>query len=183
MNLKDVKEQILALIEELNPSSYTLTDDPDIANKLNFVINQIQIELTRIKKLPAKKEIEVTKGQSMLTTEIDPNIYQLSVIRDVNYCMINDTIIFNEDGKATIYYYKYPKLITHENESTYKLELPMDLMQILPYGVAGDILKSDISANYGTIYANRYEQMKQSIDPRYTTTTVYLNEEGEEYDI
>lgn len=177
MDLEDVKKQILALIEELNPNSLALTDDPDISAKINFVINQIQTELTRIKKLPAKTTMVVTKDQSILITDIDANIYQLSLIRDVNYEVIGDTIIFKEDGTATIYYYKYPTMITSENEATYKFSLPMDLMQILPYGVAGDLLKSDISANYGTIYANRYEQMKQTIDPRYATETIYIEEE------
>lgn len=182
MDLKDVETQILALIEELNPNSDYLTDDPDISAKIHFVINQIQTELTRIKKLPAKTTMEVTKDQSILITDIDADIYQLSVIRDVDYDIIDDTIIFKEDGTANIYYYKFPTMINEENKATYKFNLPNDLMQILPYGVAGDLLKSDISANYGTIYANRYEQMKRMIDPRYATETIYI-EEGDKYGI
>jgi hypothetical protein len=37
----------------------------------------------------------------------------------------------------------------------------------MPYGIAGDLLKSDVSAEYGAIYANRYEAMLQRLDPRY----------------
>jgi hypothetical protein len=37
----------------------------------------------------------------------------------------------------------------------------------MPYGVAGDLLKSDVSAEYGNIYSARYESMKQMLDPRY----------------
>ena len=47
MSLTDVKKQILAMIEELNPESELLTDDPDISAKINYVINQIMIELVR----------------------------------------------------------------------------------------------------------------------------------------
>ena len=46
-----MKKQVLKLIEEINPKSELLTDDPDISNKINDVINQIQNELARIKKI------------------------------------------------------------------------------------------------------------------------------------
>ena len=36
----------------------------------------------------------------------------------------------------------------------------------MPYGVAGDLLKSDVSSNYGTVYSNRYRELVQSLDPR-----------------
>ena len=49
MTLLEMKKQVLKLIEEINPKSELLTDDPDIANKINDVINQIQNELARIK--------------------------------------------------------------------------------------------------------------------------------------
>ena len=38
----------------------------------------------------------------------------------------------------------------------------------MPYGVAGDLLKSDVSNAYGNIYSQRYEQMKQQLDSRYS---------------
>ena len=41
MTLNDMKQKVLALIEELNPDSKFLTDDPDIATKINDVINQV----------------------------------------------------------------------------------------------------------------------------------------------
>ena len=42
MSLDEVKRQIFALIEELNPENAYLTDDPDLSSKINYVINQIQ---------------------------------------------------------------------------------------------------------------------------------------------
>ena len=53
MTLKEMKQKVLGLIEELNPNSELLTDDPDIATKINDVINQVIFELVRMKKLPA----------------------------------------------------------------------------------------------------------------------------------
>lgn len=181
MTLTEVKTQILALIEELNSESAYLTDDPDISAKINYVINQIQCELARIKKIPKNIELEVTENETKSFKDIDDNFYQLSVIRGAKHEIIDDTVTFLEDGNAKIYYYVMPNLITSENEAEYTFELPTDLMQILPYGVAGDLLKSDISANYGTIYSNRYELMLQRIDPRYTTGTIYIG--GDDYGI
>ena len=63
MTLAEMKRKVLGLIEELNPDSELLTDDPDIATKLNDVINQIMFELVRLKKLPGYVEIPVEKGE------------------------------------------------------------------------------------------------------------------------
>lgn len=41
------------------------------------------------------------------------------------------------------------------------------MLEIMPYGVAGDLLKSDVSAEYGNVYSTRYEAMKNMLDPRY----------------
>ena len=179
MSLTDVKKQILAMIEELNPESELLTDDPDISAKINYVINQIMIELVRLKKLPTNKTIEVKENEVKSFTELADDLFQLNMIRGVKHNIVDNTVIFEEDGTANVFYYKYPTLITDENASTYEFELPMDLMQILPYGVAGDLLKSDISANYGQVYANRYESMIQRIDPRYSTGSFYIS--GDDY--
>lgn len=181
MTLTDVKKQILAMIEELNPESELLTDDPDISAKINYVINQIMLELVRIKKLPANKTLDVKKDDIKEFTELADDLFQLNIIRGVKHNIVDNTVIFEEDGTANVFYYKYPTLITDENASTYEFELPMDLMQVLPYGVAGDLLKSDISANYGQVYANRYESMIQRIDPRYSMGSFYIS--GEDYGI
>ena len=179
MSLTDVKKQILAMIEELNPESELLTDDPDISAKINYVINQIMIELVRLKKLPTNKTIEVKENEVKSFTELADDLFQLNMIRGVKHNIVDNTVIFEEDGTANVFYYKYPTLITDENASTYEFELPIDLMQVLPYGVAGDLLKSDISANYGQVYANRYESMIQRIDPRYSTGSFYIS--GDDY--
>ena len=45
MTLKEMKQKVLSMIEELNPLSDVLTDDPDIAAKINDVINQVMYEM------------------------------------------------------------------------------------------------------------------------------------------
>ena len=59
MTLLEMKKKVLQLIEEISTDTTKLTDDPDIEAKLNSVINQVQNELARMKKIPAYKEIEV----------------------------------------------------------------------------------------------------------------------------
>ena len=63
MKLKEMKKKVLGLIEELNPENELLTDDPDIATKINDVINQIMFEMVRFRKLPGYVEIKVKKGE------------------------------------------------------------------------------------------------------------------------
>ena len=75
MSLTDVKKQILAMIEELNPESELLTDDPDISAKINYVINQIMIELVRLKKLSANKTIEVKENEVKSFTELADDLF------------------------------------------------------------------------------------------------------------
>lgn len=182
MTLTEMKKKVLRLIEEINPESELLTDDPDIANKINDVINQIQNEIARIKKIPARDEFEVEKADEMDFSDIDKNLYQLNIVKGVPNTIVGDTIIFEDKGVAKVYYYKYPKQITFETKGDdFKFELSTDALEIMPYGVAGDLLKSDISANYGQVYSNRYEQLKQQLDPRYHTGSISF-EGGDNYE-
>lgn len=175
MTLEEMKQKIYAMIEEYSEDSDTLTDDEDLATKMNTVINQVQNEISRYKKIDAYTTREVTEGEEITTTEIDSEIYQLNVIKGVDYDVIGNRIIFNEEGTAKIYYYKYPKQITMETDDSYKFELSQDALETLPYGVAGDLLKSDVSSNYGQVYSNRYRELLQSLDPRQAMSSMYFD--------
>lgn len=175
MTLLEMKKKVLNLIEEINPQSDLLTDDPDIANKINDVINQIQNELARIKKIPAKEEINVKNNDEIDFSDIAKDLFQINIVREVQNDIIGDTIIFYGNGVAKVYYYKYPKQITSDTkDDEFIFDLSTDVLEIMPYGVAGDLLKSDPSTSYGQIYSNRYEQMIQRLDPRYHTGSIYL---------
>jgi hypothetical protein len=87
----------------------------------------------------------------------------------------NGTIVkVLEDGSAEIDCYVYPERITEKTNGSYEFELSADCLEIMPYGIAGDLLKSDISSEYGAIYSQRYETMLQRLDPRYHMTSVYI---------
>lgn len=180
MTLKEMKIKVLALIEEINPSSSLLTDDPDIAAKINDVINQIMFELARIKKIPKYVEIPVAAGDVLTFDDIEKacgyEVYQINSISGVNYIpkAYGTAYKFIEDGTAEVDLFVYPETINSNTKDTYEFELSKDVLELMPYGIAGDLLKSDVSAEYGTIYATRYENMKQMLDPRYQLTSIYI---------
>ena len=174
MTLAEMKEKVYSLIEEYSEDNDALTEDEDLAQKMNGVINQIQNELSRYKKIPGYKTLQVTQDQEMEFKDIDENIYQLNIIRGVDAETIANRVVFNEDGTAKIYYYKYPEQITNETDDDYTFELSTDVLEIMPYGVAGDLLKSDVSSQYGTIYSNRYKELISQLDFRYGTGFVEI---------
>ena len=181
MTLLEMKKKVLALIEELNPESELLTDDPDISAKINEVINQVMYELARMKKIPKFVEMEVSKGDMVefadLEKESGYEIYQINMVSGVDFMFkANGTILkILSDGTAEIDVFVYPERITEKTkDKAYEFELTTDALEIMPYGIAGDLLKSDVSAEYGNIYSTRYETMLQRLDPRYAMTTVFI---------
>lgn len=180
MTLKEFKEKVLGLIEELNPDSPLLTDDPDIATKFNDVTNMRMFDLARMKKIPKYVEMDVSKGDMIEFADIENEcgyeIYQIGSVCGVNYSpKANGTLLkFLDDGVAEIDVFVYPERITSKTKDSYEFELSPDALEILPYGVAGDLLKSDVSAEYGTIYSTEYKEMIQRLDPRYQMASIYI---------
>lgn len=164
--------------ESSNPEEYT--DDPDIEAKFRDVTNQVMFELARMKKIPAREVEKVKAGEYMLTDLAE--FYQLDNVRLVDESgepaeafVWGNIVEFGANGTATFYYYKYPKRIKDDTDpKKYKFELSDDALEILPYGVAADLLKSDVSANYGQVYAQRYETMLARLDSRTSIGSVYI---------
>ena len=75
-----------------------------------------------------------------------------------------------------IFYYVYPEQINEDTEDDFKFDLSTDVLEIMPYGVAGDLLKSDVSSQYGAVYTARYREMINELDPRYSMGSVYISE-------
>lgn len=181
ITLKELTQKTLRLIEEINPENENLTDDPDIHAKFKDVANQVMFELARHKKIPKYVELEVSEGDLIsfedVSKEVGYEVYQLSNVSGVNYVFKADGSIIKvlEDGILEIDCYVYPERITDKTKGNYEIELSDDVIEIMPYGIAADLLKSDISAEYGTIYATRYESMLQRLDPRYHLTSIYID--------
>lgn len=179
MTLKEMKEKTYRLIEELSEdTAKQLTDDPDYEKKVNTCISIIQNELARLKKIPAKLEYDLKTG---LEYTMPDDMYQVAKVVGSRYTQIGKWIIFepSEEEKVTIYYYKYPKEITEEtNDDEYKFELTQDCLEIMPFGIAGDMLKTDVSTNYGAYFSNRYNELKQGLDPRLNSGSMYIDTEA-----
>ncbi len=180
MTLSELQKKTLALIEELEPNSEYLTEDPDIAAKLNYVTNQIMYEIARIKKIPKYVELSVSAGDTVTLEDISGecgyDIYQRDKTSGARHIeRAGGTVIkVLEDGVLEIDCFVYPERITEKTKGSYEFELPDDVLEVMPYGIAADLLKSDASAEYGTVYAARYEQMLQRLDPRYAMTSVSI---------
>lgn len=172
MTLKEMKKKVLGLIEELNPDSELLTDDPDISTKINDVTNQVLYELARLKKIPMYVEMEVQEGVLLDFEKIgdacDHEVYQVATLGGVKYASKANGKVFKilENGTAEIDLFVYPERIKDNTAGGYEFELSLDALEIMPYGIAADLLKSDVSAGYGNIYAKRYEEMIARLDPR-----------------
>ncbi len=182
MTLLEMKKKVLALIEELNPNSELLTDDPDISAKINEVINQIMFEMARFKKFAQYVEMEVKEGDLVKFSDIEAKcgyeIYQINMVGGVNYIpKANGTVLkMLEDGVAEIDVFVYPERITDKTkDKAYEFELTADALEVMPYGIAADLLKSDVSAEYGRTYSERYETMVARLDPRYHMSSIYID--------
>jgi uncharacterized protein YwqG len=175
MTLEEFKYKVYALIEEYSDSAEEMTEDEDLATKMNTVINQVQNEMARFKKINGYAVFDVEKDEVKTLKEIDESLYQLNLIRGVEAEIIGDRVIFNEDGTAKIFYYKYPTQINQDTDDSFEFELDTDVLEVMVYGVAADLLKSDVSSNYGKIYADRYREMKQELDPRKSMGMVYID--------
>lgn len=181
MKLKEMRRKTLALIEELNPENENLTDDPDIAAKFKDVANQVQYELARMKKIPRYVEIAVVAGQIITFADIaalcEREIYQLCKVGGVrNDRKANGTVVKAlESGTAEIECFVYPRRIGEgTDEEDYEFDLSEDALELMPYGIAADLLKSDASADYGKKYEERFETMLQRLDPRYSIPSFYV---------
>lgn len=174
MTLEELKVKVYSLIEEYNEDAEDSTDDEDLALKMNSVINQVQNELARFKKIEEYTTLDGSEGDVIDFKDVDNNLYQLNIVRGLDVEIIGQKIKFNETGTAEVYYYRYPTQINIDTDDSQELDLSVDVLEIMPYGVAADLLKSDVSSNYGQIYAERYREMKNELDPRSAMGAVYI---------
>ena len=189
MTAKEMKIKTFSLIEEYYPEKAELADDQDVIYKINGVINSIMLDLMKYRKIPTKYSYTLNENNKTLALSSIPDFYQLNTIPDIEYNVVgNIEIIFNTEDlelpkEITIYYYKYPSLmdLTFEATSTqtkeevsakydesFEIELDLDLQEIMPYGIASDLLKNDMISGYGRYFYERYTELKGLIDSRKT---------------
>jgi hypothetical protein len=179
MTLLELKKQTMALIEELkgtiaDPAAgaqSVVTDDPDILAKLNYVINNIQYELAQIKRIGAKTTFTYVDTYEF---DLPVDFYQVDKINCDYYIYGSKIVLDTEEATMDMYYYKYPTVIDNATLDTFTMELTQDCLNAMPYGVASDILKSDVSVDY-TVYANRYNELKNELRLSNSSPMVYVD--------
>lgn len=196
MTAKEMKIKTLSLIEEYYPDNTLLADDQDIIYKINGVINSVLMDIFRYKKAPAKYETTITSDEPTILLKDIPNFYQLNSIDGVEYDICGDYEIkfdFEEDEESkdvVIYYYKLPALmdltfeatdtktadeVSAEYDKEFSFDIALDLQEIMPYGIAADLLKMDMISGYGRYFYERYQELKSLIDSRTSTGSIYIN--------
>jgi hypothetical protein len=189
MTLNENKKITLALIEEYSPNNEYLTEDEDIANRLNLVYAPNYQEISQIKRILKTKVLKDITGETEEGYEeisLPSNMYQLAKVtaldsknREVSpdYRTIGNKIYINKesDAKYILEYYMYPTVITQDTDKDFMLELDQDAQLILPYLVANDILKTDPSSDYQA-FASEYRRKLELLDPRKTLSSIVIEE-------
>ena len=193
MTLGEMKKKVLSLIEELNPLSEYLTDDPDIQAKINEVINSVMFELSRFKKMPKYVEIDVNEGDILEFADIEKEsgyeVYQIDIICGVRYVPKASGTIFKflETGTAEISFFAYPERITEKTkDKAYEFELSNENELSLVYGmcIVGEVPSFSILQYYGAGVATRSvaeEEETFNWAGTYTVTVGEIEVDNEDY--
>lgn len=166
MTLGELRKKVYEIIEELSPESASYTDDSDYEAKFNTCANTVQNELAKITDKVVKETMEVKKGQEIVLNEDLEKFRLLKKIAGVDFDIEDDYVTFNEKGIATIYYYQTKKQIKEDTDDNFKLNFDEQTLDCMIYGIASDILRNDVSSNYGAYFTQRYNELKQQLDPR-----------------
>lgn len=193
MTLQDMKQKTFSLIEEYYPEVTGLAEDEDVLNKINGVVNQIQMDLMKYRKINAKfsKEITTATAKEIVVSDEIEKCYQIKNIvltPEGKYTMPDEnTILLDDDyvGTLDVYYYKLPEEVElnpdepgegeESYDETFEFELDPVLLEIMPYGIAADLLKMDMISGYGRYFREEYESRKNSIDTRRTSGMIFID--------
>lgn len=190
MTLKENKVLTLALIEEYSPKNPVLTDDEDIATRLNSLYALNYQELATKKKVLKVFDVDKIDADNKFYREYElpSDLYQIKRVLafdretfdivDADYKLIGKCIYINDlsNFDYKIEYYAYPEPITDEvDDSKFDLEIDLDVQFILPYAVANDILKVDPSADYSAFKAE-YMRKLEGLDTRTVLSSISVEE-------
>ena len=166
MTLNELRKKVYKLIEEYSENSTGYTDDTDYRAKFNTCANIVQNELAKITDKVTREIMEVTEGEEIVLSEDLERFRLLKKITGVDFDIEDEYVTFKETGTATIYYYQRKKQIKEDTDDNFKLDFDDQTLDCMIYGVASEILKNDVSSNYGAYFTSRYNELKQQLDPR-----------------
>ena len=193
MTLKEMKIKVFSLIEEYYPELSGLAEDEDVLNKINGVVNSIQTDLMKYRKLPANQTITIDDADENVITlsETITDLYQLNKIvlkpsaeavvgSEEKYELIDDDTLEVDPGfrgDIIVYYYKIPAQcqLTFDSDAErdaydeeFEFDIDTPLLEIMPYGIARDLLRLDMISSYGSYFERTYNELKAQIDSRRT---------------
>lgn len=195
MKLSDIKNAVTKLIEEWSSNDYT--DDDDLKNKLNFLIDSAQFELATtvapIIKITDGHVIDNDIANCMFSLPDDcfrvKNIIataEFTLKKDgedvtetrtipINYRILPGNKIKVDDTLCKVYveYLAYPGEITDSTSDNSSLDIDPAAQRLLIWAVAGDLLKSDTSVNYAA-YEQRYKEKRDTFIPRSASSPVVV---------
>ena len=175
MNLGELKQRTYKLIEEYTSTDTTnYTSDPDYSTKFNTVANVILNELYSYVKKAVIETMTVHDGDEIQLDEELDRFFLLKRITGVKYSIIDRFVTFEEDGEAKIYYYQYPVQIKEDSDNDTKIDLEPQAIECMIWGIASDILKMDVSNQYGAMFATRYAELKGELDNRINQGNIHI---------
>ena len=174
MNLGELKQRTYKLIEEYDNTASDFTTDPDYSTKFNTVANVILNELNNYVKKAVIETMTVHAGDEIQLDEELDRFFLLKRITGVKYSIIDRFVTFEEDGEAKIYYYQYPVQIKEDSDNDTKIDLEPQAIECMIWGIASDILKMDVSNQYGAMFSQRYAELKGALDNRINQGTIHI---------
>ena len=187
MTYGENKKITLNLIEEYTNGNVNLTEDEDIATRIYALYNTAIQELAQNKKIIATKTYNnVSETDQYISFSLPSDLYQIKRIVgmdnlnnpfNVQYYTVGKKLYVKsqKEGQVILEYYKFPELLTENTKDSYYMDFDQDILMILPYSVAGDILKTDPSSDY-TAFSSEYQRKLSNLDNRLKTPTVVIKE-------
>lgn len=178
MTLLDNMKMFFALIDEYSDTSRFFTDDEDVQLKTKLLYGPAYIELAGKKMLSKTEELKFSyTGEDKYEEIALPKARQVKKIicLDKNnkptsgdYTSFGDTaILINQklDVRYICEYIPNATLINQDTPDDFELELPDEVLAVLPYVVASDLFKTDPGQDY-TAFERKAQRMMSEIDFR-----------------
>lgn len=88
--------------------------------------------------------------------------YKGYIIRFNKYLYLPKNLV--DEGSLSIGYDCYPKKITSATSDNYKIDLPLDMLNLLPLYIASELYKDD-DVSLATVYRNEFEVELENLNP------------------
>lgn len=186
MTYGENKKIFFSLIDEYNPGNEYFTDDEDARTKCANLYNTRYSDLASQKFNKKLKTYEITQKDRGYTSFKLPNGTFIKVLGGRNeyneeipmkYRIEGESILVSNEtpGRILLEYTPFPTTINDETDDDFELEIDDELANILPFGVAADLLKTDPGEDW-TAFEKEYERRYQKIINARTTMSVNITE-------